>query len=85
MPWEVTVSYGTGASEGPDAILDASFQVDLNHQEFLNYGNWNLHDRSPEHWLKRILRKYKGIGTTYHRSVRNGRCISVSCPCNPIG
>ena len=34
VPWEVTVSYGSGASEGPDAILDASFQVDLNHQEF---------------------------------------------------
>ena len=34
VPWEVTVSYGSGASKGPDAVLDASFQVDLNHQEF---------------------------------------------------
>lgn len=34
VPWEVTVSYGAGASEGPGAILDASFQVDLHHQEF---------------------------------------------------
>lgn len=34
VPWEVTVSYGDGASDGPDAILDASFQVDLHHQEF---------------------------------------------------
>ena len=33
VPWEVTVSYGAGASEGPDAIMEASFQVDLNHQE----------------------------------------------------
>lgn len=33
-PWEVTVSYGAGASEGVDAIFDASFQVDLYHQEF---------------------------------------------------
>lgn len=33
-PWEVTVSYGAGASDGPEAILEASFQVDLNHQEF---------------------------------------------------
>lgn len=22
VPWEVTVSYGAGASEGPDAIMD---------------------------------------------------------------
>lgn len=34
VPWEVTVSYGAGASEGPDAIMEASFQVDLKHQEF---------------------------------------------------
>src|SRR6478672_110034 len=34
VPWEVTVSYGSGASNGPDAVLDASFQVDLNHQDF---------------------------------------------------
>ncbi len=34
VPWEVTVSYGAGASKGPEAILKASFQVDLHHQEF---------------------------------------------------
>lgn len=34
VPWEVTVSYGAGASDGPETILDASFQVDLHHQEF---------------------------------------------------
>lgn len=34
VPWEVTVSYGPGASKGPAAVLNASFQVDLNHQEF---------------------------------------------------
>ena len=29
VPWEVTVSYHSGASLGPAAILDASIQVDL--------------------------------------------------------
>lgn len=29
VPWEATTSYGGGASEGPDAILEASSQVDL--------------------------------------------------------
>lgn len=33
-PWEVTVSYGSGASEGVKSIFDASFQVDLLHPEF---------------------------------------------------
>ena len=29
VPWEVTVSYGGGAADGPKAILEASYQVDL--------------------------------------------------------
>lgn len=29
VPWEVTVSYGGGTVNGPEAIFDASFQVDL--------------------------------------------------------
>src|SRR5580693_4030091 len=29
IPWDVTVSYRTGASKGPKAILNASCQVDL--------------------------------------------------------
>lgn len=29
VPWEVTVSYGAGTADGPEAILEASAQVDL--------------------------------------------------------
>lgn len=29
VPWEVTVSYGGGTAQGPNAILNASYQVDL--------------------------------------------------------
>jgi len=29
VPWEVTVSYGGGTVNGPQAIMDASYQVDL--------------------------------------------------------
>lgn len=29
VPWEVTVSYSGGTADGPQAILDASYQVDL--------------------------------------------------------
>ena len=29
VPWEVTTSYGGGTSKGPQAILQASKQVDL--------------------------------------------------------
>lgn len=33
VPWEVTVSYQEGTAQGPQAILQASFQVDLFHHE----------------------------------------------------
>lgn len=29
VPWEVTVSYSAGTAKGPEAVFDASFQVDL--------------------------------------------------------
>ncbi len=58
VPWEVTVSYGAGASEGPEAVLDASFQVDLHHQDF------------PELWklgmyLAEIPKAWKSNSDTY--------------------
>lgn len=34
VPWEVTTSYGGGTADGPGAIFEASFQVDLFHPEF---------------------------------------------------
>jgi agmatinase len=33
VPWEATVSYGAGASDGPRAILEASRQVDLRDRD----------------------------------------------------
>lgn len=34
VPWEVTVSFGSGTGEGPDAIKEASAQIDLHHHDF---------------------------------------------------
>ncbi|MDA0309340.1 MAG: agmatinase family protein [Bacteroidetes bacterium] len=36
VPWAVTVSYGSGADKGPQAIFDASMQVDLYESSFPN-------------------------------------------------
>ncbi|MGM3306689.1 agmatinase SpeB [Anabaena sp. WFMT] len=38
VPWEVTVSYGAGTANGPQRILDASFQIDL--FDFDNPDGW---------------------------------------------
>ncbi len=51
VPWEVTVSYGAGASNGPEAVLDASFQVDLNHQDFPELWKLGIYlEEAPIHW-----------------------------------
>ena len=51
VPWEVTVSYGAGASDGPEAVLNASFQVDLHHQEFPELWKLGMYfDEAPAHW-----------------------------------
>ena len=50
VPWEVTTSYGSGASEGPEAILQASPQLDLFD---LRFGEaW----RKGFHWMECLQR-----------------------------
>jgi agmatinase len=67
VPWEVTVSYATGTAEGPHAILDASYQVDLydpfvpeawkmgifldDFEESVNFKSYSLRKKA-EHYLK---------------------------------
>jgi agmatinase len=36
VPWDVTVSYQSGAAKGPEAIFNASFQVDLFDEKIAN-------------------------------------------------
>ena len=43
VPWEVTTSFGDGTSKGPQAILEASPQLDLYHSDF------------PEAWKQGIF------------------------------
>src|SRR5690606_26634106 len=76
-PWEVTVSYGAGASQGPEAILEASFQVDLLHQEFPDLWKLgmflDLNDKTEE-WSDRS-RKYKNLAQPIIETLENGEKI----------
>jgi agmatinase len=72
VPWEVTVSYGAGASNGPEAVLEASYQVDLNHQEFPEL--WKLGvflDEYPPK-LKRKSKKYKKMAQPIIQCLEEG-------------
>ncbi|MFM2337174.1 MAG: hypothetical protein RL115_367 [Bacteroidota bacterium] len=54
VPWEVTVSYGAGTARSPEAILKASFQVDLFDPAFPDQWRQGFFMRTPD---KKVLMK----------------------------
>ncbi|WP_306353990.1 agmatinase family protein [Flavobacterium sp. '19STA2R22 D10 B1'] len=77
VPWEVTVSYGAGASEGPEAILEASFQVDLHHQEFPELWKLGMYldlNEETDQWAKDSA-KYKAMAQPIIEALENGQQI----------
>ena len=75
VPWEVTVSYGAGASEGPEAILEASFQVDLNHQDFPELWKLGIYlEEAPIHW-KQNSDKYKALAQPIIELLESGEAV----------
>lgn len=76
VPWEVTVSYGAGASEGPEAVLDASFQVDLHHQDFPELWKLGLYlVEIPEAW-KSNSDKYKALAQPIIEALEDGQDVA---------
>lgn len=76
VPWEVTVSYGAGASDGPEAVLDASFQVDLQHQEFPELWKLGMYfDEAPEHW-KINSNRYKTLAQPIIEALEGGEDLN---------
>lgn len=78
VPWEVTVSYGAGASEGPEAILDASFQVDLHHQEFPELWKLGMYldlNEQTEKWAADSA-KFKDLAQPIIEALENGQAIA---------
>lgn len=75
VPWEVTVSYGAGASEGPKAIFNASFQVDLLHQDFPELWKLGIYmDEVPAHWAENSA-KYKALAQPIIEALESGENI----------
>jgi agmatinase len=78
VPWEVTVSYGAGASDGPSAILEASFQVDLHHQEFPELWELGMYldlNDQTENWANDST-KFKALAQPIIRALESGEVIS---------
>lgn len=76
VPWEVTVSYGAGASDGPNAIFEASFQVDLLHQDFPELWKLGIYmDEAPKEW-KENSDTYKALAQPIIEALEEGQDIA---------
>ena len=78
VPWEVTVSYGSGASDGPSTILESSFQVDLHHQEFPDLWKLGIYldlNDQTENWAKDST-KYKSLAQPIIQALESGIVIA---------
>ena len=78
VPWEVTVSYGAGASLGPEAILNASFQVDLHHQEFPELWKLGIYldlNEQTQKW-ENDSAKYKALAQPIIQALERGEVIA---------
>lgn len=72
VPWDVTVSYSDGTAQGPEAIFDASFQVDL-HEPLIEDA-WKIGvamDEIPED-LKTRAEVLREQAKTYIEAIING-------------
>ena len=78
VPWEVTVSYGSGASDGPSAIIEASFQVDLHHQEFPDLWKLGIYldlNQQTERWAN-DSEKFKSLAQPIIKALEKGEVIN---------
>lgn len=76
VPWEVTVSYGAGASRGPNAILDASLQLDLNHQDFPQLWKLGIYYADiPDTW-ETNSNYYKKLAQPIIQALEDGQDVS---------
>lgn len=51
VPWDVTTSYKPGTHAGPEAILEASPQLDLYHPDFPDFWKQGVHLQENPGWV----------------------------------
>lgn len=57
VPWEVTASYGSGASQGPELIRKASSQLDFFNPLFQDSYNHKIHFEKEDPLIKSLNKK----------------------------
>ncbi len=61
VPFDATTSYGNGTANGPDAIFDASSQVDLYHRRFGRIYEQGIHMLAPDDRIAQLSAEAREI------------------------
>ena len=81
VPWEVTVSYHTGTARGPQAILDASAQVDLFVRDIVDAWKLGIAMQPIPQSLLDESTKLRELSSQYIKSLEEGSPFN---PANPV-
>ncbi len=81
VPWEVTVSYQTGTAQGPQAILDASVQVDLFVRDIIDAWKLGITMQPVPQNLLEESSKLRELSAQYIKSLEEGAPFN---PSNPV-
>ena len=71
-PWEVTVSYTAGTADGPEAILDASVQVDLFIKDIPEAWKLGIHMLPISDGFRKENEKYRDLASKYIQWLEEG-------------
>lgn len=80
VPWEATVSYGGGTADGPQAIYEASAQVDLYHSEFPGLWKQGVHMLQIPSALRKQSAKARKTAEKVIRLCSEGKTKSGKVP-----
>ncbi len=72
VPWEVTVSYGAGTAAAPEAVLGASYQVDLYDPDYPNAWDLGLAMHAIPEWLEELNYDLRPMAEEYIAMLQEG-------------
>jgi agmatinase len=81
VPWEVTVSYHSGTAKGPQAILDASSQVDLAIKDIPDAWKFGVSQLPFPTELYEESLKLRDLATRHIKALESGEPLQ---PGNPV-
>lgn len=75
VPWDVTVSYADGTAKGPEAVFNASFQVDLFEPELPDAWKYGIAMEEIPSQLQAKAQQLRELAVTYIDAITNGEDV----------